>query len=93
MYMRLGMKNTLVVSSPEMAKELFKTQDLTFSHRPELIVTDLLITTKQGTPLPLYEHRIALYKVSAILEHPEAFASNSGVTCRHDVDEYFEYQL
>lgn len=29
----------------------------------------------------------------AILEHPDAFVYNLGVTCHHDVDKYFEYRL
>lgn len=51
MYLKLGSQDTLVISSPEHAKEVFKNHDLTFSERPKLIVLDLLVTNKQGTTL------------------------------------------
>lgn len=49
MYLRFGLKGGIIVSSPEMAKEIFKNHDLAFAQRPQLIVTDLLVTNKQGT--------------------------------------------
>jgi len=48
MYLKLGSRDSLVISSPEHAKEIFKNHDLTFSARPTLIVLDLLVTNKQG---------------------------------------------
>ncbi|KAG9443507.1 hypothetical protein H6P81_014847 [Aristolochia fimbriata] len=37
MHLRLGQLSVIVVSSPDMAKEMFKTHDLNFSQRPEMI--------------------------------------------------------
>lgn len=54
MYLKLGSQDTLVISSPEHAKEVFKNHDLTFSERPKLIVLDLLVTNKQGTALLIH---------------------------------------
>lgn len=48
LYLKFGLKGGIIVSSPEMAKEIFKNHDLAFAQRPQLIVTDLLITNKQG---------------------------------------------
>lgn len=53
MFLKLGTKSTLVISSPEMAKEVFKKHDLAFSQRPRMTCTDLLVTNKEGTvPYP-----------------------------------------
>ncbi|KAG0575997.1 hypothetical protein KC19_5G047200 [Ceratodon purpureus] len=48
MYLKLGSQDSLIISSPEHAKEIFKNHDLIFSERPKLIVLDLLVTNKQG---------------------------------------------
>ncbi|KAG0628580.1 hypothetical protein M758_1G037100 [Ceratodon purpureus] len=48
MFLKLGTKSTLVISSPEMAKEVFKKHDLAFSQRPRMTCTDLLVTNKEG---------------------------------------------
>jgi hypothetical protein len=48
MYLKFGLKGAIVVSSPEMAREIFKNHDATFAQRPQLTVTDLLVTNKQG---------------------------------------------
>ena len=48
MFLKLGSQDSLVISSPEHAKEIFKNHDLIFSERPKLIVLDLLVTNKQG---------------------------------------------
>ncbi|KAG0556713.1 hypothetical protein KC19_11G074000 [Ceratodon purpureus] len=48
MLLRLGSKPALVVTSSEMARELFKNHDMVFSHRPHYTVVDLLGTPKQG---------------------------------------------
>lgn len=49
MYLKLGSQDSLVISSAQHAKEVFRNHDLTFSERPKLIVLDLLVTNKQGT--------------------------------------------
>ena len=40
MFLQLGTRSHVVVSSFEMEKEIFKRHDLTFSHRPYLVVMD-----------------------------------------------------
>ena len=42
MFLQLGSRSTLVVSSAEMAREVFKTHDLVFSGRPALYVAKKL---------------------------------------------------
>ncbi|KAG0628793.1 hypothetical protein M758_1G053500 [Ceratodon purpureus] len=54
MYLKFGLKGGIIVSSPEVAKEIFKKHDLAFSQRPELIVTDLLVTNKHGVGFQQY---------------------------------------
>ncbi|XP_059280212.1 premnaspirodiene oxygenase-like [Lycium ferocissimum] len=41
-YLRLGETSTVIVSSPEMAKEILKTQDLKFASRPALMYGDIV---------------------------------------------------
>ncbi|XP_024521429.1 flavonoid 3'-monooxygenase-like [Selaginella moellendorffii] len=38
MYLKLGMIPAIVISSPDLAKQMFKTEDTTFSFRPYLLV-------------------------------------------------------
>ncbi|XP_024029885.1 cytochrome P450 71D9-like [Morus notabilis] len=42
MYLRLGQVPTIVVSSPEFAKEVMTTHDVIFSSRPSLVATEIL---------------------------------------------------
>lgn len=42
MHLQLGEVSTLVVSSPEIAKELMKTNDISFAQRPNLLVTSIV---------------------------------------------------
>ena len=48
MLLQLGSRPHVVVSSPEMAKEIFKHHDLTFSHRPYLAVMDQIDFMNHG---------------------------------------------
>ena len=48
MYLRLGLRGAIVISSPELAKEVFKNHDAVFSNRPHLIINELLVVTNQG---------------------------------------------
>lgn len=54
MYLKFGLKGGIIVSTPEVAKEIFKKHDLAFSQRPELIVADILVTNKEGMSLRAY---------------------------------------
>ena len=42
MHLRLGEVSTIVVSSPEFAKEVMKTHDVTFASRPSILVSKIL---------------------------------------------------
>ena len=46
MYLRFGLSGVIVISSPELAKEVSTTHDVVFSDRPQLIIPDLLVTTQ-----------------------------------------------
>jgi hypothetical protein len=48
MYMRLGLRGAIVISSPEVAKEVLKNHDVVFCNRPHLIIANLLVVTNQG---------------------------------------------
>ncbi|KAK7320323.1 hypothetical protein VNO77_29698 [Canavalia gladiata] len=42
MHLQLGETSAIVVSSPEIAKEVFKTHGVTFAHRPHFVVADIV---------------------------------------------------
>lgn len=53
LYLRLGQRDCIVVSSPEMAEEFLKTRDANFSGRPHMIHADILEYGSQGTKLTI----------------------------------------
>lgn len=48
MLLRFGAKATLVISSPDMAREIFKEHDLVFSQRPRTIFLDIFNIAQKG---------------------------------------------
>ncbi|XP_027341851.1 cytochrome P450 71D9-like [Abrus precatorius] len=57
MHIKLGGLSTIVVSSPEMAKEIMKTHDIIFANRPYLLAADVLSYGSKGmsfSPLGSY---------------------------------------
>lgn len=49
LYLRLGQRDCIVVSSPEMAEEFLKNRDSNFSGRPHMIHADIIEYGSQGT--------------------------------------------
>jgi hypothetical protein len=48
MLLRFGAKATLIISSPDMAREIFKEHDLVFSHRPRTVFLDIFNIAQKG---------------------------------------------
>ncbi|KAL2322787.1 hypothetical protein Fmac_027166 [Flemingia macrophylla] len=46
MHLKLGEVSHLIVSSPEIAKEIMKTNDITFSNRPQILVSKVAYNAK-----------------------------------------------
>ncbi|CAI0379926.1 unnamed protein product [Linum tenue] len=63
MYLQLGQLAHVVVSSPEAAREVMKTHDLSFASRPNLLVSDIVLYGRIG---PYGEHWRQMRKVSAV---------------------------
>ncbi|CAL1354276.1 unnamed protein product [Linum trigynum] len=63
MHLQLGQLAHVVVSSPEAAREVMKTHDLTFASRPNLLVSDIVLYGRIG---PYGEHWRQMRKVSAV---------------------------
>lgn len=54
MHIKLGGLPTIVVSSPEMAKEVMRTHDIIFANRPHLLATDVLTYGSKGLSFSPY---------------------------------------
>lgn len=54
MHIKLGQLSTIVVSSPEMAKQIMKTHDINFSNRPHLLAADILTYGSKGMSFSTY---------------------------------------
>ncbi|ESW18598.1 hypothetical protein PHAVU_006G054100 [Phaseolus vulgaris] len=54
MHIKLGALSTIVVSSPEMAKEVMKTHDIIFANRPYLLAADVISYGSKGISFSPY---------------------------------------
>jgi len=54
MHIKLGALSTVVVSSPEMAKEVMKTHDIAFANRPYLLAADVISYGSKGISFSPY---------------------------------------
>ncbi|XP_061356867.1 cytochrome P450 71D9-like [Gastrolobium bilobum] len=54
MHMKLGGLSTIVVSSPEMAKEVMKTHDIIFANRPHVLAADVISYGSKGMSFSPY---------------------------------------
>ena len=67
MHLKLGEVSYIIVSSPEMAKEIMKTHDLTFSDRPNLLLATILTYNNTDIAFSMYgEHWRQLRKLCVI---------------------------
>ncbi|XP_027341752.1 cytochrome P450 71D9-like [Abrus precatorius] len=53
-HIKLGGLSTIVVSSPEMAKEIMKTRDIIFANRPHLLAADVITYGSKGMTFSPY---------------------------------------
>ncbi|XP_058742888.1 cytochrome P450 71D10-like [Vicia villosa] len=66
MYLKLGEVPYIIVSSPEIAKEVMKTQDLVFSNRPDLMLPKIFSYNNTDILYSIYgEHWRQLRKICA----------------------------
>ncbi|KAK7316832.1 hypothetical protein RJT34_00581 [Clitoria ternatea] len=54
MHIKLGSLSTVVVSTPEMAKEIMKTHDITFANRPHLLAAHVITYGSKGMTFSPY---------------------------------------
>lgn len=54
MHIKLGGLSTIVVSSPEMAKEIMKTLDINFANRPHILAADVITYGTKGITFSSY---------------------------------------
>ena len=67
MHLKLGEVPYIIVSSPEMAKEIMKTHDLTFNDRPNLLLPTILTYNNTDIAFSMYgEHWRQLQKLCVI---------------------------
>ncbi|KAL3695026.1 hypothetical protein R1sor_008677 [Riccia sorocarpa] len=66
MYLKLGVVNSVVVSSPEMAKEFFKVQDSVFSGRPRGAQSKIVFYDSKDLILAVGDHWRFIRKIAAV---------------------------
>ncbi|KAK4729780.1 hypothetical protein R3W88_022768 [Solanum pinnatisectum] len=54
MHLKLGQRSTIVISSPQLAKEMMKTHDLTFANRPQLSIAKIMFYNCQDIAFSPY---------------------------------------
>ncbi|CAL1385383.1 unnamed protein product [Linum trigynum] len=66
MHLQLGQLQTIIVSSAEVAKQVMKTHDVTFSNRPFLLAADIISHNRNLVFAPYGEYWRQLRKVSVL---------------------------
>lgn len=56
MHLKLGERSTIVVSSPEVAKQVFKTHDAIFAQRPHSVSADIVLYNSSDVGFSPYGH-------------------------------------
>ncbi|CAI0439731.1 unnamed protein product [Linum tenue] len=66
MHLQLGQLQTIVVSSAETAKQVYRTHDLTFSNRPRLLLVDIIFRNRDLAFAPYGEYWRQLRKLCVL---------------------------
>ncbi|XP_024539936.1 premnaspirodiene oxygenase-like [Selaginella moellendorffii] len=66
MYLKLGLVPSIIVSSPEMAKEALKDNGLAFASRPYLFINELVGYNSVGIGIRYGEHTKLLRKICTV---------------------------
>ena len=67
MLLRFGAKATLIISSPDMAREIFKEHDLVFSQRPRTVFLDIFNIAQKGIVFIIY---FQIFELCCLYENP-----------------------